>query len=58
MALLVDWESLEMCMMYWVFLDLTMLNRLRCVLLCRGKNASESTNKDQAHKDEIAIRVP
>ena len=41
MALLVDWESLEMFMMYWVFLEVTILNRLCCVFLCSGRGKSE-----------------
>ena len=42
MALVVDWESLEMCMMNWVFLEVTVLYRLCCVFLCRGRRKSES----------------
>ena len=41
MALLVDWEILEMLMMYWVFLEVTTLNRLCCVFFCIGGRKSE-----------------
>ena len=41
MAQLVDRESLEMFMMYWVFLEETILNRLCGVFLCSGRRKSE-----------------
>ena len=41
LALLVDWESLEMRMMNWVFLEVTVLHLLCCVFLCRGRRKSE-----------------
>ena len=41
MALLVDWESLEMCMMYWLFSEMIVLSRLQGVFRCRGGRKSE-----------------
>ena len=34
-------ESLEMRMMNWVFLEVTVLHRLCCVFLCRGRRKSD-----------------
>ena len=41
MAQLVDWESLEMCMMHWVFSELFLLYWLCCVFLKSGRRKSE-----------------
>ena len=54
MPQLVDWGSLEMCMMYWVFSELIMLYRLCCVFLCRGRRKSEWGS--EATMDETCYR--
>ena len=39
MAQLVDWGSLEMCVLYWVFSELLMLCRLCCAFLWSGRKS-------------------
>ena len=39
MAQLVDWGSLEICVMYWLFSELLLLYRLCCVFLCHRRKS-------------------
>ena len=56
MALHVDWESLEMCMMYWVFLELIMLSRLCCVFCYIDRRRSERVRWCARGKRQVTQR--